>query len=287
VLAEYYCGGTVFDHPDGIGSATTSTDCTGNTVNEKLFYPFGELWTGAAIPNLGAHQTFAQLPDYDAETDQYNTPARHYSPSGRWMSPDWSASPEAVPYASLQNPQSLNLYAYVLNNPTTATDPTGHWCVWGFGTSCEEHPKIDPNLPAPPPPPPPDPAGVRTDPDLNPTSSNPSTTSSPSDQTQAPMESRGQGGQGKGERGQTSKPDNPTKGAKPIRDKDGKITGWKLPTPDGKGKDKSLDWGRANGLDPSTFQTAAKVGVIGAVGAAGAYAISTFPEWGWGLLAVP
>jgi hypothetical protein len=99
------------------------------------------------------------------------------------------------------------------------------------------------------------------------------------------MESRGQGG--KGERGQTSKPDNPTKGAQPIRDKDGKITGWRLPTPDGKGVKKGLDWGRVNGLDPAKFQTAAKIGVIGAIGAAGAYAISTAPEWGPFLLLVP
>ena len=34
------------------------------------------------------HQTFAKLPDYDPETDQYNTANRHYSPMGRWMSPD-------------------------------------------------------------------------------------------------------------------------------------------------------------------------------------------------------
>lgn len=115
---------------------------------------------------------------------------------------------------------------------------------------------------APPPPPTPDPAGVRTDsaPGSNPGSP---TTSSPSDQTQAPMESRG--GQGKGERGQTSKPDNPAKGAKPVRDKDGKITGWLLPTPDGKGKEKGLDWGRANGLDPAKFQNAANVVTVGVI----------------------
>jgi len=34
LLAEYYCGGMIFDHPDEIGSATTVTDCTGNLVNE-------------------------------------------------------------------------------------------------------------------------------------------------------------------------------------------------------------------------------------------------------------
>jgi hypothetical protein len=91
------------------------------------------------------------------------------------------------------------------------------------------------------------------------------------------MESRAHG---KGERGQTSKPDQPVKGAQPVRDKNGKIVGWSIPSPDGKRTPKSLDWGKANGLDPNKFQTAAKVGVIGAAAAAGAYIISTAPEWG-------
>lgn len=42
------------------------------------------------------------------------------------MSPDWAAKPAAVPYASFGNPQSLNLYSYVNNNPTTTRDPDGH-----------------------------------------------------------------------------------------------------------------------------------------------------------------
>jgi RHS repeat-associated protein len=124
ILAEYYSGGTIFDHPDELGSLSTSSDYTGNNLNEKLFYPFGEFWTGAAIPNLGMHQTFAQLPDYDPETDQYNTLNRHYSPSGRWMSPDPGG--EKVVYTD--DPQTWNMYAYVRNNPTTFFDPTGLEC---------------------------------------------------------------------------------------------------------------------------------------------------------------
>ncbi len=121
LLAEYFCGGMIFDHPDELGSLTASTDCTGHTVNEKLFYPFGESWTGAALPNLGAHQTFGKLPDYDPETDQYNTANRHYSPSGRWMSPD----PGGLKAVLTDNPQTWNMYAYTGNNPTTVTDPSG------------------------------------------------------------------------------------------------------------------------------------------------------------------
>jgi hypothetical protein len=45
---------------------------------------------------------------------------------GRWVSPDWSASPVPVPYADLTNPQSLNLYGFVGGNPASKADPDGH-----------------------------------------------------------------------------------------------------------------------------------------------------------------
>jgi RHS repeat-associated protein len=121
ILAEYYCGGMIFDHPDEIGSATTATDCTGNNVQERLYYPFGEFWTGANPDNLGMHQMFAKLPDYDPETDQYNTANRHYTPSGRWLTPD----PGGLKVVRLDDPQTWNMYAYARNKPTTVTDPSG------------------------------------------------------------------------------------------------------------------------------------------------------------------
>jgi RHS repeat-associated protein len=53
--------------------------------------------------------------------------ARYYASSmGRWMSPDWAAKPEAVPYSKLDDPQSLNLYGYVRNNPLSKADKDGH-----------------------------------------------------------------------------------------------------------------------------------------------------------------
>jgi len=48
---------------------------------------------------------------------------------GRFLSPDFNATgddPDPVPYADLSNPQSLNLYSYVKNNPLSKTDPLGH-----------------------------------------------------------------------------------------------------------------------------------------------------------------
>jgi RHS repeat-associated protein len=80
--------------------------------------------------------------------------ARYYSGAqGRFLSPDEFKGgivdpftgkdiipPGPLPYADITNPQSLNKYAYVYNNPLRYTDPDGHTAlagVWGgaaFGT---------------------------------------------------------------------------------------------------------------------------------------------------------
>ncbi len=66
----------------------------------------------------------------DAESGNDYFGARYYaSTMGRFMSPDWSAKEEPVPYAKLDNPQSLNLYAYLLNNPLGGIDADGHRMV--------------------------------------------------------------------------------------------------------------------------------------------------------------
>jgi RHS repeat-associated protein len=63
----------------------------------------------------------------DAESGNDYFMARYYnSATGRFLSPDWSAKVQPVPYAKLDDPQSLNLYSYVRNNPMSRTDPTGH-----------------------------------------------------------------------------------------------------------------------------------------------------------------
>jgi RHS repeat-associated protein len=64
----------------------------------------------------------------DAETGLDYFGARYYSASqGRFTSPDWSSKPQPVPYADLKDPQTLNLYAYVRNNPLSRIDPDGHF----------------------------------------------------------------------------------------------------------------------------------------------------------------
>jgi RHS repeat-associated protein len=53
--------------------------------------------------------------------------ARYYSNRfGRWLSADWSSVPAPVPYANLTNPQTLNLYAMVADDPESFADLDGH-----------------------------------------------------------------------------------------------------------------------------------------------------------------
>ena len=90
--------------------------------------PFGDGFT--AIPvTTSDDPTENHFTGKERDTESGNDyfGARYYNSAvGRFMSPDWSASEDPVPYANLSNPQSLNLYAYVQNNPLYAVDSDGH-----------------------------------------------------------------------------------------------------------------------------------------------------------------
>jgi RHS repeat-associated protein len=63
----------------------------------------------------------------DTETGNDDFGARYYTERfGRWLSADWSAVPVPVPYANLTNPQTLNLYAMVADDPESFADLDGH-----------------------------------------------------------------------------------------------------------------------------------------------------------------
>ena len=80
-----------------------------------------------AIVDSGFRSLFSGK-ERDAESGNDYMFARYYnSATGRFLSPDWSAKgDDPVPYAKLDNPQTLNLYAYILNNPLSKVDPDGH-----------------------------------------------------------------------------------------------------------------------------------------------------------------
>lgn len=72
--------------------------------------------------------------DQESGNDYFG--ARYYANAmGRWLSPDWSQQPQTIPYVDTENPQTLNLYGYVSNNPLRQRDPDGHHQVCGAQTS--------------------------------------------------------------------------------------------------------------------------------------------------------
>ena len=85
-----------------------------------------------------AHPSISTGKQRDSETGNDYFGARYYSSdAGRFLSPDWAAKAEPVPYAKLNNPQSLNLYDYVGDNPTSNVDATGHGgCSGKYSAIC-------------------------------------------------------------------------------------------------------------------------------------------------------
>ena len=106
---RYYWG-------DHLGTTRVVTDASGNVCYDADFYPFqGER---SYITNCTPAFKFAGM-KFDQESGDYYTLNRYYPPNlGRWLSPDPVAG-------SIYNPQSLNRYSYVLNNPCSLIDPLG------------------------------------------------------------------------------------------------------------------------------------------------------------------
>lgn len=105
-----------FLHANKLGTTTVTTDQTGSELQDELFYPWGQNWTRAGQPYV---MHFAGMQNFENPGLVYPTDFRKYNPAlGRWMSPDPLAG-------DVSNPQSLNRYAYVLNNPVSNTDPSG------------------------------------------------------------------------------------------------------------------------------------------------------------------
>ncbi len=91
------------------------TNHYGTPTQDMVFYPWGGLWQSWG----GGGLEFADLPYRDTTTNTDLTENRLFSPNlSRWFTPDPLGG-------DVTNPQSLNRYAYVLNNPATLTDPTG------------------------------------------------------------------------------------------------------------------------------------------------------------------
>jgi RHS repeat-associated protein len=112
---------------DHLNSATLTTNASGTKTSETRYYPYG-----AHRYDWGNDPSERDFTGQrrDAEIALLDYVARRYSPYlGRFVSPD-----SIVPQPG--NPQSLNRYSYVLNNPLRYTDPTGH-CATDENDVCD------------------------------------------------------------------------------------------------------------------------------------------------------
>ena len=113
---KYQNGHTYFLHSNSLGSTGTITDEAGNWLQGDIYDPWGQRW---ATYGTTYDERYASMMKRDAESGLDSTPNRMFTSNyGRWLSPDPLTG-------DITNPQSLNRYAYVMNNPTSAVDPLG------------------------------------------------------------------------------------------------------------------------------------------------------------------
>ena len=129
LVASYDASDLHFQLTDPLGTRRVQTHSWGLIENTCASLPFGDMQTCAPVTsNDDATPLHFTGKERDTESGNDYFGARYYASSmGRFLSPDWSAKIMPVPYAKLGNPQSLNLYSYVWNNPLSRNDPDGHY----------------------------------------------------------------------------------------------------------------------------------------------------------------
>ncbi len=119
-------GKVYYAYSDWLGTKRYEADGAGTYVNSWTSLPFGDNETALGTGTDATEHHFTGK-EHDAESGLDYFQARYYqSQTGRWLLPDWSETPVPVPYATFANPQSLNLYTYVGNNPVNQVDADGH-----------------------------------------------------------------------------------------------------------------------------------------------------------------
>jgi RHS repeat-associated protein len=118
-------GNPIYYVEDLLGTSRVITTNTGVVCYDADFYPYGGERT---ITNTCPQNNYKfEGKERDTETGNDDFGARYYSNRfGRWLSADWSAVPVPVPYANLTNPQTLNLYSMVADDPESFADLDGH-----------------------------------------------------------------------------------------------------------------------------------------------------------------
>jgi RHS repeat-associated protein len=139
-------GSALYYAEDFLGSSRVIVQSDGTLCYDADFVPFGaeRLYTSTCSQNYKFEGK-----ERDSETQNDDFGAREYSwRFGRWLSSDWSAVPVPVPYANLSNPQTLNLYAMVADDPESFEDLDGHgfWEVFSEFSAGLQNALVSDNL---------------------------------------------------------------------------------------------------------------------------------------------
>jgi RHS repeat-associated protein len=112
--------GVIYRHADHLGGTVLVMRADAAVLERVVYKPYGEVVATAGGSTDAPPFGFTGQ-RYEASIGIYDYGARWYDPGlGRFLQPD-SLVPEPA------NPQSLNRYAYALNNPTNLIDPTGQF----------------------------------------------------------------------------------------------------------------------------------------------------------------
>ncbi|MGA9134866.1 MAG: RHS repeat-associated core domain-containing protein, partial [Candidatus Sulfotelmatobacter sp.] len=112
---------------DHLGSHGVVENATASVCEQDIdYYPYGGV-ENDYCPTVAQNYKFTGK-ERDTESGLDNFGARYNASSlGRFMTPDWAAKPISVPYAKFGDPQTLNLYTYVENEPLNRIDADGHF----------------------------------------------------------------------------------------------------------------------------------------------------------------
>jgi RHS repeat-associated protein len=117
---------------DWLGTTRVQVNSAGVAELTCASLPFGDPQVPCTSPS--ATEQFFTGQERDQETGNDYFQARYYASSmGRFLSPDWTEDPSAIPYGDTSNPQSFNLYSYAGNNPVANSDDDGHDCIYNNG----------------------------------------------------------------------------------------------------------------------------------------------------------
>jgi len=116
-IAQRRAGVVYYLHTDHLGSASLTTDASGNRVGELRYKPYGETRYIWGVMRTDRRYTGQRE---EAGLGLYDYGARFYDPLlARFISAD-----TIVP--NWADPQALNRYSYVYNRPLVFHDPDGH-----------------------------------------------------------------------------------------------------------------------------------------------------------------